>query len=268
MFKRALLLSCAFAAAILLAPTARADDPPALLTAGKLTYGTAASFSPFEFQKDGKLAGFDIEMAEALAAKMGLATAALNMEFKGLIPALQGRRVDLINSAMYINSQRAEQVEFIPYMTIGNEIVVRKGNPLGIKARGDLCGHRVAVTLGGIEETYARQDVEACKAAGKPDLTVLTLPTAQDSSLSLRQGRADALYTSTPSAVELITNVPDAFQIAGEPFESNTRIGLAVRRDDPAMKAALEKALHAIVADGSYAKLLAKYGLPASGSLF
>ncbi len=246
MFKRALLLSCAFAAAILLAPTARADDPPALLTAGKLTYGTAASFSPFEFQKDGKLAGFDIEMAEALAAKMGLATAALNMEFKGLIPALQGRRVDLINSAMYINSQRAEQVEFIPYMTIGNEIVVRKGNPLGIKARGDLCGHRVAVTLGGIEETYARQDVEACKAAGKPEPDGADPADRAGQFAFVAAGPCRrALRRRTPSAVELMhERAGRVSRLQASRSRATPASAWRCARDDPAMKAALETALH------------------------
>lgn len=266
MYKCTFLLPWAVAAVLFTAP-ARAEEP-ALLAAGKLTYGTAATFSPFEFQKDGKLTGFDVEMAGALAAKMNLAPAALNIEFKGLIPALQGKRVDLINSAMYINPQRAEQVEFIPYMTIGNEIVVKKGNPLGIKSRDDVCGHRIAVTLGGIEETYARQDLDACKKAGKPQPTILTLPTAQDSALSLRQGRADVLFDSTPGAIELVENLPDAYEIAGEPFESNTRIGMAVRKGDTAMKTALETALKAIVSDGTYAKLMAKYKLPTSGSLF
>lgn len=267
MSKPTLSFICAIAT-LALANSAIAQDKPDLVATGKLTYGTAATFAPFEFQKDGKLTGFDVEMGEALAAKMSLTSAPLNIEFKGLIPALQGKRVDVINSAMYMNSQRAEQVEFIPYMTIGNEIVVKKGNPLGIKSRADLCGHKVAVTLGGIEETYARQDLEACKKAGKPDVTILTLPTAQDSSLSLRQGRADALFDSTPGAIELVANVPDAYDIAGEPFESNTHIGMAVRKGDVAMKGAIEQALKAVVADGSYAKLMTKYRLPTSSSLF
>jgi ABC-type amino acid transport substrate-binding protein len=101
-----------------------ANDP-------QLTYGTAATFSPFEYQKHGKLIGFDIEMGDAVAAKMGLTPAPLNIECRGLIPALQGKRVDVINSAMYFNPRRAEQVDFIPYMSIGNEVVVKKSNPLG-----------------------------------------------------------------------------------------------------------------------------------------
>ena len=124
------------------------------------------------------------------------------------------------------------------------------------------------MTLGGIEETYARQDTATCKAAGKPDVTILTLPTAQDSALSLRQGRADALFDATPGAILLETELPDVFQIAGESFENATRLGIAVRKGDAAMKAAIEKAVQAVVADGTYAKLMSKYNFPADLSLF
>ncbi len=271
MFKRLLALSL-----ILLPASALAQAVPALVAPGKLTYGTAASFAPFEFQKDGQLAGFDIEFGAAVAQKMGLAPAPMNMTFSGLIPALQGGRVDVINSGMYINPTRAAQVDFVPYMKIGNEIVVQKGNKLGIQQRSDLCGHRIAVTLGAIEETYARADAAACKQAGKTEPAILTLPTAQDSAIALRQGRADAMFDSTPGATEMVTALPGVFEIAGEPFESGTQLGIAVRKGDTAMKAAVETAVKAAVetavkaavADGTYAALLKKYNLPAAGSIF
>ena len=241
---------------------------PKMLEEGKLTYGTAATFAPFEYQEDGKLVGFDIDLGEALAAKMGLETNILNMEFKGLIPALQGGRIDIINSAMYINPERSEQVEFIPYLRIGNEIVVPKGNPKNIGGRDDLCGMTIAVTLGGIQEKYAREDADKCAQAGKGEVTVLTLPTAQDSALTVRQGRADVFFNSTPGAIKQITELPDAFEIAGETFEANTRIGIAVRKDDAAMKSAVEQALMDVVKDGTYDSLIEKYGLPRTVSLF
>src|ERR1700738_750370 len=87
-----------------------------LVEKGALTYGVAATFAPFEYQKDGKLTGFDIDMMGALSKKLGAGTKTMNMEFKGLIPALPARLIDLINSAMYINEQRAAQVEFVPYL--------------------------------------------------------------------------------------------------------------------------------------------------------
>ncbi len=239
-----------------------------LIEPGKLTYGTAATFAPFEYTEDGELKGFDIEFGAHMAELMGLEVNPLNMEFKGLIPALQGGRLDIINSAMYIKPERAEQVDFIPYMRVGNEIVVRKGNPGNIGSRDDLCGKAVAVTLGGIQESYAREDSAKCEAAGKAAINVMTLPTAQDSALTVRQGRADAFFNSTPGATVQITALPDVFEIVGETFAADTQIGFAVRKGDSAMKAAVTDALNKAVADGTYKALIAKYNLPSSVSLF
>lgn len=243
--------------------------PGTLVQPGKLTYGVAATFAPFEFQgTDGSLKGYDIELGAALAAKMGLAVAPLNMEFKGLIPALQGGRIDVINSAMYINEERAKQVDFVPYLRVGNEVVVRKGNPAGITGRDDsLCGKKLSVTLGGIQETYAREDNKRCTDAGKPAVTILTFPTAQDSALALRQGRSDAHLDSTPGAVMLLEKVADTFQIAGPSFNTDTQIGIALRKGDTATRQAVEAALQALVKDGTYGTLIAKFNLPETVAL-
>ena len=251
-----------------LAPPSAAQQITGLVETGKLTYGTAATFAPFEYSVDGRLTGFDIDFIAAISKKLALEPAPLNIEFRGLIPALQGKRVDIINSAMYINPARSEQVDFVPYMKIGQQMVVRKGNPAGIRGRDDLCGRNVAVTLGGIQETYARQDAEKCKAANKPELTVLTFPTAQDSALSVRQSRADAYYESTAGVARLVLERSDVFEAVGEIFEFGTRIGIAVRKGDTASAQAISAAITQVVADGTYKALMEKYNLPRDGSLF
>lgn len=250
-------------------PAAAEDAKPSLVDTGALTYGTAATFAPFEFQREGELTGFDIDMIKAVAGKLGLEPKPMNMEFKGLIPALQGGRIDLINSGMYMNPQRAEQVDFIPYLKIGNRVVVQAGNPEKITGRDNsLCGKTIAVTLGGIEETYARQDDKRCQDAGQTAIKVLTLPTAQDSALTLRQGRADVLFDSTPGAVQLMAEVPGTFEAVGPEFEANTQLGMAVRKGDAAMHRSLDAALKGIVADGTYKALIEKWKLPDSVSIF
>jgi polar amino acid transport system substrate-binding protein len=254
-------------AALLLLPTA-AGAAPTLVAAGKLTYGVAASFAPFEYQQDGKDVGFDIAFGAAVARHMGLKPTPLDIDFGGLIPALQGHRIDIVNSAMYINPARAQLVDFVPYMTVAEEVVVKHGNPLKITGHDDLCGDRVAVTLGAIEETYAKQDAATCQAAGKPALTILTLPTGQDSILALRQGRADAFYDSTPGVAAALKALPGVFTVAGPTFGAGTEIGIAVRKGDTAMHDAVAAGVQAAVKDGTYARLLKKYDLPASGSIF
>jgi len=255
-------------AAVALVTTASAAEiaaPAKLVTPGKLTYGFAATFAPFEFQRDGKLVGVDVDFGDEIAKRLGLAAEPMNMEFKGLIPALQGGRLDIINSAMYITQERAQQVDFVPYLRIGTEVIVRKANPAGISGRNaSLCGKRIAVTLGGIQENYARADDERCRNAGQPQVIVMTFPTAQDSALAVRQGRADVFYNSTPGTVMLMAEVPDVYQVVGETFEANTRLGVAVRKGDEAMSKAIEAAFQSMARDGTYVRVLENWKLPAS----
>lgn len=251
------------------AATAQSLDGVKLVEPGKLTYGVAATFAPFEYMQEGNLTGFDIDFIQGIAEKLKTETTAMNMEFKGLIPALQGGRIDIINSAMYINPTRAEQVDFVPYLKIGNNVMVQAGNPKGITGRDDtICGKIVAVTLGGISESQARADNDRCTAAGLGEVKVLTLPTAQDSALSVSQGRADANYESTPGAVMALEKMPGVFEIAGEPFEMNTQIGIATPKGATELQAALTEAIKAMVKDGSYTALIAKWKLPPAVSLF
>jgi polar amino acid transport system substrate-binding protein len=266
------MILCGMSAAVVAvglagAAAAQVAPPKELVNPGKVTYGVAATFAPFEYMQDGKLVGFDIEMLEALARKMGLGVEIMNMEFKGLIPALQSKRIDLINSAMYIRPEREEQVDFVPYLTVGNEIVVQLKNPRGIKGREDMCGVKMAVTLGGFQEKLAREDDETCKKAGKPGVDVMTFPTAQDAALALKNGRADAIYNSTPGAYKQVQELPNDFAIAGKTFGPYATIGIAVRKGDAGTREAIGKAVAAIRADGAIDTLLKKYGLPASAKL-
>jgi len=264
-----MILACTVSLAGLSAVMAAELPKDGIVEAGALTYGVAATFPPFEYQKDGVLTGFDIDLIEAVSKKLSVAPKPMNMEFQGLIPALLGGRIDLINSAMYINPQRSEQVEFIPYMTIGEVILVKAGNPSGITGRDDsLCGKTISVTLGAIEETYARQDVERCKASGLGEVTVQTLPTGPDTVTSVVQGRADAMFTSTPSAAEMLEGMAGQIEISGGEFDANTSIGMAVRKGETALHAAIEAAVKEVVADGTYDALLEKYKLPASVNPF
>ncbi len=265
---RNLMLRGTFTAALLaaaIAVPANASEvkaPTKLVEAGSITYAVAATFAPFEFQENGKLTGFDVDMMELIAAKMGLKTNPRNMEFKGLIPTLKGNRVDIINSGMYIKPKRAEVVDFIPYLRVGNQLVVAAGNPKNINSTDDLCGLKIAVTLGGFQEGLAKEQGKECVAKGSDNTVVLTFPSAQDAALSLKQGRADAIFNSTPGAAKQVTALPDVFAIGGKAFGPYFLVGIAVRKGDDNMRSALSAGLKAIQADGSFDKLVVKYNFP------
>ena len=239
-----------------------------LIDKGKLVWGTSATFPPFEYMEEGKPAGFDVDLVDAMLATLKLQSSPSVIEFKGLIPAILGGRIDAIISGMYINPQRQEVIDFVPYMRVGNQLLVAKGNPLHVAEMIDLCGHRVAAPVGTVYEKSARALAEKCQSTGKAALTLLSLTSTATSALALKEGRVDALIAAVPVIVALMHDSPDAFATAGKTFDNDTLLGIGVRKDRPALKQALDTALKDVVHDGTYAALLKKYGLPQSTSLF
>lgn len=248
----------------------RVAPPSELVESGTLTYGTAATFPPFEYRdpKTSETTGFDIEMIRVLADYMGLKTEALDMDFDGLVPALRGRRIDVINSAMYIKPEREKQVDFVPYMVIGEAMVVPSGNPAKIsKLPEDLSGLNVAVTRGAIGERYMLDFNAELEKMGRQPMNIMTFPTNQDALLAVSSGRANAFDTSIPGAARLKQERPGEFEVAAT-FDIGTKIGIATRKGDTDMQRAIKEAMKIFVEKGEYARLLKTYSLPPEVNYF
>lgn len=118
---------------------------------GVIRVGTAGGYFPFEMMgKNGNLIGFDIDMANRIAEKMGVKIELHNYDFSGLIPALQSSKIDLIVAGMTITEKRAETVDFsIPYFNAGISMLVNQ-NTSGVKGWEDLDkkGNTIAVSMG------------------------------------------------------------------------------------------------------------------------
>ncbi|MFI5011890.1 MAG: ABC transporter substrate-binding protein [Hyphomicrobiales bacterium] len=267
MFRRALALTLLLLPAIAL-PVAASADELQLVEPGKLTFGSSPTFTPFEFMRDGKPAGFDVDLMEVLAKRIDLSSNMMGMEFKGVIPALLGHRIDVGVSGLYVTAERLQVADFIPYVIVGNQLVVQKGNPKGLTDRASLCGFKVAVPVSTAFEASAKRASEDCKARGKPEIDLLSLPGSNNVALALSQGRVDAALNSTATIAAMMSESPDTYELAGEPFDADTKVGIALRKDAGALKARLEQAMQSIVKDGTYASLLKKWSLPAKASAF
>lgn len=248
-------------------PSAVITPPPGLVENGSLTYGTAASFPPFESKENAEPVGFDIDMGKQIADYMGLRTKVLDIDFDGLIPALQGGRVDIINSAMYINPERAAVVDFVPYMKIGESLLGRTDSNVAIsKLPDDLSGKTIAVTRGAIGEDYMNDFNADLKSKGLPQMTIMALPNNQDALLAVQSGRADAFDTSTPGAAHTLSESGDKFKVLTT-FALDTQIGIAMPKNKPELKAAIEAAVRRFIDSGKYNELLQKYNLPEDSKL-
>jgi len=249
--------------------SAAVQPPDGLVNDGHLTYGTSAGYPPFEFRDDNdELAGFDVELVEALAGLMGLTPDGQDQDFDALIPSLTGSRIDIINSALYITPEREESIDMVPYLLMGQGLVVKSGNPEGIGGLEDLSGLDVSVTRGAIsEKTLTDFNESTLKPAGKPLINILPFPNNEAAMNALKAGRAVAFNTSSAGADLTAKNSDSALEVAAV-YNFDTELGIGVRKGDAEMRRAIEESLEKFVESGDYAELLAKYGFDEAQNYF
>ncbi len=243
------------AAASLLAgaPALKAADLLSDLKAGKspLRVGTDATFPPFEqTSPSGEKTGFDIDLVTAIARHAGIPKLDFQqVPFGQLIPGLQADHIDLAASAIYITPERAKVIDFsMPYFS-GGLSVMMKPNDNSINKPQDLDGKTIAVQVGTKSVDYLRQTF--------PRATLHIVQTNDQMFQSLQSGQADVVVTGNPAARYYIKTHGGAklaaFLLTGEQY------GLAVRKSDSALLAAVNAAIEAFKSDGTLKSLEAKW---------
>ena len=251
------------------APSAAASGaaiavPDSIKAAGKLIWCVDVSYAPEEFYAaDGTTAqGSDIDIANEIGKRFGVTSEIDNTAFSGIIPALTGKKCDLIISGMNDTAERAKQVDFVDYLKVGQGLLVPTGNPKGIKTLEDLSGKTVAVQLGTTNKDALDAQNVTLKAAGKPAIDIQTFEKDTDAFQQLGLGRVDAYSTDSP-VVAYYNSLPEnkgKYEVGGTPIEP-APIGIAVRKEDAALKAAVTAAIDAMYADGTMKSIVDKWGM-------
>ena len=209
---------------------------------------TDATFPPMEFVKDGKRTGFDIELVEALGAAMGRKVEWIDIDFKGLIPALVSKRADLAMSAIYITDERRKVVDFSdPYFAGGLVVLTTKAGT--IKSLKDLDGKKVTVQVGTKSVGYLKDNY--------PKVERVEVEKNQEMFNLVEIGRADAAVTGKPAA-KVFAQAKSALHVLSEQLTTED-YGIAVRKDAPEIRDAVNAALKKIKTDGTYDKLINKW---------
>lgn len=268
-------LALLFVAAALLLSSCGSDDKPTVTQPtgaplasllpqdirdkGSLVVGSDVAYAPVEFfDTDGKtIIGIDPDLGAALGKQLGITLTFTNGTFDGLITSLKSKRIDLIMSAMSDNKKRQAEIDFVDYFTAGTSILVKKGNPEKIAGLDDFCGKTIALQRGTTQDDVAKAQQAKCKTLGKP-LKVLTFDRDTEALLQVKQGRAVADMNDFPVAAYTAQKAPNDYEVVGEQIEAGP-YGIGVRKTDTALRDALQKALQAIIDNGEYAKILAKW---------
>ncbi|MBT3153417.1 ABC transporter substrate-binding protein [Streptomyces sp. CHD11] len=246
--------------------------PKKIQDAGVLKAGTNAEYAPMEFQEGGKIVGVDPDLAAALGEKLGVEVEFTSGSFDGLITSLNSGRYDIAMSSITDNKQRQEGlddkgkklgpgVDFVDYFVAGTAVYVQKGNPKGINSIEDLCGQPAAVQRGTTYEKALQDQSEKCTDAGEKKITIQSFENDTEAQTRVKSGGAVAGVNDYPVAVDLARKADDgnAFEIVGEQVDAGP-FGIAVNKDNKELTEALEAAVNAIIEDGTYKEILAKWG--------
>jgi len=229
--------------ALAFAGVAQAQTPETLRVA------TDATFMPFEFQKDGKLTGFDIELVEAVAQKMGKKVEWTSIDFKGLIPGLLAKRFDMAVSAIYITDERKKVVDFTDSYYPGGLVMLVKKDNTAINGPEDLEGKKVSVQVGTKSVAYLQEKF--------PKVERVEVEKNQEMFSLVEIGRVDAAVTGKPAAKLFAQSRPGVKVIDKQ--LTVEEYGMAVRKDLPELTKELNEALAKVKADGTYDKLVQKW---------
>jgi polar amino acid transport system substrate-binding protein len=189
---------------------------------------------------------------------MGVKAEFKNTGFDGIIAALLTKRCDAVISGMNDTPARRKQVDFVDYYKVGQSIVVKKGNPLGITSLQSLSGHSVSVESGTTNRDFLAAASKKLVAQGKKPISIKTFPKDTDAFAAFKASRVDAYYADAPPAAYYAKTDPSV-QIAGSPINPFP-IGIAIRKGDP-LRAATQKAIAAMYASGQMKKIAAKWGM-------
>jgi polar amino acid transport system substrate-binding protein len=218
-------------------------------SAGIIRVATDATFPPFEFTKDGKRTGFDIELIETLAKSMGKKVEWTEIDFKGLIPGMVSKRFDMAASAIYITEDRRKVVDFTdPYYPGGLVMVIKSGNTTILKPE-DMIGKKVAVQVGTKSVGYLKEFF--------PQVERVEVEKNQEMFNLVEIGRADAAVTGKPAALQYAKARPGVKVLDKQ--VSVELYGFAVRKDLPELTRGMNAALKKSKLDGSYDSLVKKW---------
>jgi polar amino acid transport system substrate-binding protein len=235
--------------------------PAAIKSKGTITVAADASYAPDEFfaSNGTTVVGMDADLSKALAAVMGLKANVVNATFDTIIPGLASGKFDMGASSFTDTKAREKVVDFVDYANVGESFYTKASGGTTIASIADICGKAVSVEKGTTEETDAGTQSSKCTKAGKPAVTVLSYGDQNAANLAVASGRAQLGFADTPVAAYQVKQTNGQFKLVGAAY-APAPYGLAIPKK-PGLAPAVLAALKALIKDGTYSKIFAKWGL-------
>lgn len=236
--------------------------PAKIKSAGEIQVGVDATYAPNEYKDaNGKPIGWDIDLFDAVSATLGVKAVYNVAGFDTILPNITGAKYDVGVSSFTDTVEREKQVNFVNYYSAG----ILWASPAGKTVDpANACGLKVAVETGTTEEQdELPAKSTACTAAGKPAIQILKFDGQDQATNAVVLGQADAMTADSPITEYAIAKSGGKLKAAGKTFEV-APYGVAVAKGST-LDQAIQKAFQALVDDGTYKKILDKWGVADGG---
>jgi polar amino acid transport system substrate-binding protein len=236
--------------------------PDDIAKAKVIIVGMDPNYAPNEYKNDaGDPVGWEVDLGDAVAAKLGVTMDYRPSGFDKIIPSITGESYDIGISSFTDNAEREQIVDFVNYYNAG----IQWAQPVGESVDpANACGLTVAVQATTYEETEELPaKSQACTEQGLEPIDILKFETQDEATNALALGRADAMSADSPITQYAVSKVDDKIELAGEAFDV-APYGIAVAKDSE-LTAAIQAALQSLVDDGTYTDILSKWGVDAGG---
>jgi polar amino acid transport system substrate-binding protein len=251
------------------APSASADSalaakvPAEIKSAGKIIIGTDSSYAPNEFlDTDGKtVIGFDVDLFNAVAAKLGLTTDWQSAKFDAIIPGVASGKYNIGVSSFTVNAERTQQATMVSYFSAGTQWAAKTGATIN---PDDACGKKVAVQVGTVQLDDITARSKKCTEAGKPAITIDQYQAQSDATNAVVSGKDDAMLADSPVCAYAVKQTNGQLALVGEIYDA-APYGYVLPKAQADFGDAIKQALEALIADGTYKTILAKWGVEAGG---
>ncbi len=223
---------------------------------GEMVVGMEVAYVPYEFFKDGQIIGYDVDIANRFADKLGVKAKFVDTEWNGIVPALIARKFDTILSGMTITKERAEKLSFsMPYAEATNVIMIRASDA-SIKSAEDIAGKRVGAQISSAGDKVAKEFQEALKAKGKPGYSDYKLyDHYPEAYLDLSNNRIDAVVNSLSTLAVVMKEQPGKYRVVSGVQDLKAYFGMAFRKEDGDFVKLVNEQLLEMKSSGELAKL-------------
>jgi polar amino acid transport system substrate-binding protein len=244
-------------------PALAAKVPASIKADGTILVGSDTTYAPSEFlAADGTtIQGFDVDLFGLVAQKLGLKAKFQTAAFDSIIAGVDSQKYEVGVSSFTVNADREATVNMVSYFSAGTQWSTKKGNPKKVDP-DNACGKRIAVQKATVQVDDITARTKKCTDAGKPAITVDQYDAQSDATAAVVSGKDDAGLADSPVTAYAVKQTNGQLELLGGVYDA-APYGYVVKKDQTDFAQAIASAVKALIDDGSYQKVLEKWGVQA-----